>query len=83
MAGLVVDDKKHRVANYHQDTIESAIELAAAAGLDTPHHITRGHISRRVFMNQVKTFEEIYPGAQVGGLLNSHEMETISIDKWS
>ncbi|TWV99739.1 FMN-binding glutamate synthase family protein [Chitinophaga pinensis] len=83
MAGLVVDDKKHRVANYHQDTIESAIELAAAAGLETPHHITRGHISRRVFMNQVKTFEEIYPSTQVGTLLNSNEMETISIDKWS
>ncbi|SDG80218.1 FMN-binding glutamate synthase family protein [Chitinophaga filiformis] len=82
MAGLVVDDKKHRVSNYHQDTIESAIELAAAAGLATPHHITRSHISRRVFMNQVKTFEEIYPSTPAGSLLTGQEMETVSIDAW-
>ncbi len=82
MAGLVVDDKKHRVSNYHQDTIESAIELAAAAGLETPHQITRGHISRRVFMNQVKTFEEIYPSTSTGSLLTGPEMETLSIDAW-
>jgi glutamate synthase domain-containing protein 2 len=82
MAGLVVDDKKHRVSNYHQDTIESAIELAAAAGLETPHQITRSHISRRVFMNQVKTFEEIYPSTPVGSLLTGQEMETVSIDAW-
>ncbi|PWV45210.1 FMN-binding glutamate synthase family protein [Chitinophaga sp. S165] len=82
MAGLVVDDKKHRVSNYHQDTIESAIELAAAAGLETPHQITRSHISRRVFMNQVKTFEEIYPGTSAGSLLTGPEMETLSIDAW-
>jgi glutamate synthase domain-containing protein 2 len=81
-AGLVVDDKKHRVANYHQDTIESAIELTAAAGLATPHNITRSHISRRVLMNQVKTFEEIYPTVQPGSLLNSDIMEQVSIDKW-
>lgn len=82
MAGLVVDDKKHRVSNYHQDTIESAIELAAAAGLEGPHQITRSHISRRVFMNQVKTFEEIYPSTPVGSLLTGQEMETVSIDAW-
>ncbi|MBW8684419.1 FMN-binding glutamate synthase family protein [Chitinophaga rhizophila] len=83
MAGLVVDDKKHRVANYHQDTIESAIELAAAAGLETPHHVTRGHISRRVFMNQVKSFEEIYPSVTAGSLLTSEELAKINIDNWN
>jgi len=82
MSGLVVDDKKHRVSNYHQDTIESAVELAAAAGLGSPHQITRAHISRRVFMNQVKTFEEIYPSVAVGSLLNAEEMNTVSIDNW-
>ncbi|MBP1651446.1 MAG: Glutamate synthase, partial [Bacteroidetes bacterium] len=61
---------------------ESAIELAAAAGLETPHHITRSHLSRRVFMNQVKTFEEIYPSTEVGALLNAETIEKISIDNW-
>ncbi|MCW3467992.1 FMN-binding glutamate synthase family protein [Chitinophaga nivalis] len=85
-AGLVVDDKKHRVANYHRDTIESAIELAGAAGLGDPHQITRQHIFRRVFMNQVKSFEEIYPSTTPGGLLNGQmpeHLKQVAIDSWS
>lgn len=88
-AGLVVSDKKHRVANYHRDTIESAVELAAAAGLADPHQVTRRHISRRVFMNQVRTFEEIYPSTKAGYLLNGEmpeymreELSGISTDSW-
>jgi len=82
MAGLVVEDKKHRVANYHRDTIESAIELTAAAGLGDPHEITRGHISSRVFMNQVRSFEEIYPGTPTGSLLKGDIIDMVSSDKW-
>jgi glutamate synthase domain-containing protein 2 len=82
MSGLVVDDKKHRVANYHRDTIESAIELTAAAGLSDPHEITRGHIFRRVFMNQVRSFEEIYPSTPVGSLFEGELIESIHTDKW-
>lgn len=89
-AGLVIDDKKQRVANYHRDTIESAIELAGAAGLRDPHEVTRRHIFRRVFMNMVKTFEDIYPSVVPGVLLNGHmpehlrkEMETVAIDSWN
>lgn len=82
MAGLVVEDKKHRVANYHRDTIESAIELTAAAGLGDPHEITRGHISRRVFMNQVRSFEEIYPATPTGSLLKGEMIDMVSSDKW-
>jgi hypothetical protein len=33
-------------------------------------------------MNQVKSFEEIYPGMETGSLLNTAMMEQISIDKW-
>ena len=84
-SGLVVDDKKHRVANYHRDTIESAVELAGAAGLKDPHEISRRHIFRRVFMNQVKTFEEIYPSTAPGALLNGQMPENfkaVGIDAW-
>jgi glutamate synthase domain-containing protein 2 len=81
-AGLVVDDKKQRVANYHQDTIESAVELAGAAGLKHPHDITRGHIYRRVFMNEVRSFEDIYPSSTPGSLLNSVKLQDVSIEKW-
>ncbi|HVI46785.1 MAG TPA: FMN-binding glutamate synthase family protein [Chitinophaga sp.] len=88
-AGLVVNDKKHRVANYHRDTIESAVELAAAIGLQELHQITRRHIFRRVFMNQVRTFEDIYPSTAPGTLLNGQtsehlkrELEAIATNQW-
>lgn len=68
--GLVVEDKKVRVANFHKNTIDSFVELLAAAGLDSPEKIDRTHVYRRVFMNMVKTYEEIYPPVPLGCLLD-------------
>ncbi|MFZ6013177.1 MAG: FMN-binding glutamate synthase family protein [Bacteroidota bacterium] len=70
MKGLVIDDKKVRVANFHKHTVESFVELLAAAGLDHPDKLNRTHVYRRVFMNMVKTYEEIYPPVPNGALLN-------------
>ena len=67
--GLVVEDKVSRVANFHKHTVESFVELLGAAGLDHPDQINRTHIFRRVFMNLVKTYEEIYPTIPDGSLL--------------
>jgi glutamate synthase domain-containing protein 2 len=61
MNGLVVEDKKTRVANYHKHTLESFVELMGAAGIDHPDKINRSHVSRRISMNTVKTYDEIYP----------------------
>jgi glutamate synthase domain-containing protein 2 len=71
MQGLVVSDKTVRVANFHQKTVESFIELLAGAGLDTPGKINRRCISRRVLMNQVKRYDEIYPYLADGCLLQA------------
>ena len=68
--GLVVEDKKVRVANFHKHTVESFVELMAAAGLDNPRKLNRHQISRRVFMDEIKTLEEIYPSVPTGALLN-------------
>lgn len=68
--GLVVDDKKVRVANYHKHTVESFVELIAAAGIDNPRKLNRHQIYRRVFMDDVKTLEEIYPSVPAGAMLN-------------
>ncbi len=70
MNGLVIDDKKARVANFHKNTVDSFVELLAAAGLDSPDKINRTHVYRRVFMNMVKTYEEIYPPVPEGCLLD-------------
>ncbi len=68
--GLVVEDKKERVANYHKNTVGSFVELLSCAGLAHPEEINRGHVYRRVFMNMVKTYEEIYPPLPEGCLLD-------------
>jgi glutamate synthase domain-containing protein 2 len=34
MRGLVVDDKKVRVANFHKQTVSSAIQMIGAAGYE-------------------------------------------------
>ena len=70
--GLVMDDKKVRVANFHKNTIESFVELMAASGIDTPSKLNRHQISRRIFMNEVRTLEEIYPSVPVGSMLGNN-----------
>lgn len=70
MNGLVVEDKKVRVANFHKHTVESFVELCAASGIENPRRLNRHQINRRIFMDQVKTLEEIYPSVPVGAFVN-------------
>ena len=70
MKGLVVADKKLRVANFQQETIKSFVELMAAAGLDNPHKINRRHMHRRIIMNKNMSYSEIYPHVTEGSMLN-------------
>jgi len=70
MNGLVIEDKKVRVANFHKHTVESFVELLAASGIDNPRRLNRHQITRRVFMNETKTLEEIYPSVAVGSFVN-------------
>ncbi|MDX1326259.1 MAG: FMN-binding glutamate synthase family protein [Arenibacter sp.] len=67
--GLVVEDKAPRVYNYHKATIHSFLELVAAAGLDGPYELSREHISKRISMYDVRTYDEIYPYMEEGSLL--------------
>ena len=71
MKGLDVTDKKQRVANFHERTIKSFVELLAAAGIKEPGQIERKYINRRVNMTQIKTYEELYPSVKEGSLVGS------------
>ena len=74
MKGLVIEDKKTRVANFHKNTVESFVELMGAMGIDNPEKINRSHIYRRVFMNMVKTYADIYPSIPEGCLLEGGDV---------
>ena len=45
---LVVEDKLHRVANFHKATMHALAELTAAAGLDHPNEFHRAHLAPAV-----------------------------------
>lgn len=70
MNGLDPQNKAVRVYQYHKSTIHSFTELLAASGISSPQELSRQHINRRVTMNKVMTYQEIYPGFTVGELLN-------------
>jgi glutamate synthase domain-containing protein 2 len=74
--GLDVEDKSNRTASFHKGTILSFVELIAAAGISKPSEITREHINRRVSMNKVMKFSELYPEIEIGSLLKK---ETIPV----
>ena len=69
MRGLVVEDKAQRVANLHEATIESFIELMAASGVASADQLSREHINRRIGATQVMKYSEIYPEVAVGQYL--------------
>lgn len=69
MKGLDVENKAVRVANYHKGTINAFTELIAAAGLCTSTELNRSHINRRVSMNTVMRYDEIFPLPTSGELL--------------
>ena len=74
MRGLDVEDKSQRVANFHSQTVYSFIELMAASGVTTPHGLKRIHINRRVEMDKIKKYSEIYPLTEAGSFLIKKEI---------
>jgi len=67
--GLVVEDKKTRVADYHKQTLRSAAELMAAAGIKHPDDIHRVYIHRRISPDRILTYLDSYPYIPKGSLL--------------
>lgn len=64
--GLVVEEKAQRVANFHEETIHSFLEMIAAAGLKSHDEIGREHVNRRVGMHSIAKYNEIYPEIEKG-----------------
>lgn len=69
--GLVVSDKKQRVASYHEKTLISFVELMAAAGIDHPDKLNRMHVYQRIDQHISRSYYKLYPYIPEGSLLDS------------
>ena len=74
--GLVVADKAPRVARYHRSTLESLMDLVAAAGLDGASALAPEHVHRRIAPGRTATLREFY------GLLAPGELLSGAEDRW-
>lgn len=80
--GLVVSDKKQRVANFHKETVMSFVELMAAAGIDHPDKIDRTHIFRRVNMSESRSYLDLFPLVGRGCLLHEDGVPEAMLRAW-
>lgn len=67
---IVVEDKSHRVANFHQNTLKALGELLRAAGLTHPGQLRPHHIARRISSSEVRVLSSIFPDLEKGELLD-------------
>ena len=69
---LVNDSRKDGtdIDNERNWLWHTRLKLLGAAGLDRSDKINRTHVYRRVLMNQVKTYADIFPTLADGCLLN-------------
>ena len=70
VVGLDVNDKKSKVANFQKETVESFVELMAAAGIDKTADIDRSMVYRRLNMHESQPYSQIYPYVPAGCLLD-------------
>ncbi len=68
--GLVVTDKATRVFNYHEETVESLMEILAAADISHPKLLHPRHIQRRMDATEIKHYGELYEYLEPGALLS-------------
>lgn len=74
--GLVVDQKKYRVTNFHKNTMKSFLEIVGAMGLTNPSELKPEFIIRRVNDECVKPFSEIHEYLKPGELLGKQLPES-------
>ena len=78
--GLVPEDKKVRVANYHKTTLKNFAELLGATGVDETRNLSRSHIYRRISLNEMITYEELFPSIKLGSMTNGDIPKKYKLD---
>ncbi len=80
MYGLDPSDKKVRVFNYHQYTLKAFAELLGASGLTSTAQLTRGLVNRRISMDSVKNYSQLFPTVPVGAFLKGPVPERFTFE---
>lgn len=80
--GLVPEQKSIRVARYQHETVKSAMDLMASAGIDHPDNVDRSVVSTRVNLSKTQTFEETYPEIKTGSLLDGSTVSNNLFNAW-
>ncbi|MGH2665573.1 FMN-binding glutamate synthase family protein [Flavobacterium sp.] len=80
--GLVPEEKSVRVARFQHETVKSAMELMASAGLEHPDDVDRTVISARVSGTKIETYYEMYPEIEAGCLLNENTVPPSFLFFW-
>ena len=57
---LIIEEKYHRVNNFHQATMENFMEILGAMGLTHPDEIYSGLIMRRISDFKINSYNSIY-----------------------
>ena len=68
--GLNVTDKARRTYFFHKNTVDAFTELIAAAGVPHPSDLKRHHVNRRINMNKVLKYDDIFPDVAPKSYLN-------------
>jgi glutamate synthase domain-containing protein 2 len=80
--GLVVDEKKIRVNNYHRNTLNSYLEIIGALGLRNPSDIKPWYLKRRINETTILSLNQIFEFIQPGSLLGKENLPKEFRDNW-
>lgn len=80
--GLVVADKKERVKQFHENTVEAFVELLAACGLNDHTRLHRRHVFRRISPMEIKRFDQLYPLVEDRQFLSDYDGTNVLSEDW-
>jgi hypothetical protein len=78
----VVAEKAERVRNFHHEMVIALAELAASAGLESPHEFAPHHFLERCGPGDVRTLDRVHHFVPSGCLLDGSAPEPLS-EIWS
>ena len=80
--GLVPEEKSVRVFRFQHETVKSAMDLMASAGIHHPDDVDRSVVSMRTDRTTIKTYLQTYPEPIPGCMLEGHSVPTDMFYFW-